>query len=116
MARLFGIHNVTLRPGVKEEEFERFVVEQVYPLETPPGWTNCLLKSTGDQQASRYLVLWEIESPEALTRWMPAPGVYSEDAKLFRDSHPELRRIGQNWLAFVEHVPDESVANYMVVE
>ena len=31
MARLFGIHMIGLRAGVTPEDFETFIVEEVYP-------------------------------------------------------------------------------------
>jgi hypothetical protein len=39
MARLFGIREFEAKPGIAEQDFERFVVEECYPAwrELPPG-------------------------------------------------------------------------------
>ena len=50
MAKLFGMHTIELHPGVKPEDFERFVVEEVNPGPHLPGVVSHLLK--GDRGAS----------------------------------------------------------------
>ncbi len=37
MAGVFGIHEVMLRPGLSEAEFERFVAEELSRLSHAPG-------------------------------------------------------------------------------
>jgi len=32
MSKVFGMHMIALRPGVKAEDFEKFVIEEAYPL------------------------------------------------------------------------------------
>ena len=37
MARVISTHLIRLYPGITEEEFFRFVREEVYPVPQPPG-------------------------------------------------------------------------------
>ena len=38
VAKVLVMHMIKLRPGVKEEEFEKFVAEEVSPLPLFEGW------------------------------------------------------------------------------
>ena len=35
VAKVFGIHIIELLPGVKAKDFEEFVIEEMYPLNSP---------------------------------------------------------------------------------
>ena len=120
MAKVFGIHMITLRPGVDEQEFEKFVAEEMYPLYGsigPSGWEFYLLKGdTGDREG-KYLWLWEIESLEALRRIYPSPNELSEEGQQWFESHPELAEILEKWSTFSPSVPGENTiyTDYVVV-
>jgi len=73
MAKVFGIHTIELRSGVKDEEFEKYVLEEVAAL-TFEGCQIHLLKGDKGQRVGKYVLLFEIESVEARSRAFGAPG------------------------------------------
>ena len=38
MAKVFGMHMVALKPGVKAEDFEKFVIEEIRKHFRMPRW------------------------------------------------------------------------------
>ena len=80
MAKLYGLHEIELRPGVSPEEFEKVAAETNFAdLE---GWTTHLLKGERGERNGKYLVLVEIESIAARDRYAPtADGPYSAEAE-----------------------------------
>jgi len=83
MAKVFGMHMIALRPGVKAEDFEKFVMEEVYPTSTIEGWKNYLLKGDRGDREGKYLWMSEFESVEQRDRLFPSPGEMSEEAQQF---------------------------------
>lgn len=83
MARVYGFHELALRPGVSEEAFEQFVREKLMPLATYPGWSARLLKGDRGERAGQYAILIEIDSTETRDRYFPGSGP-SADAQAFR--------------------------------
>ena len=80
MAKVFGITEIELRPGVTEEEFERFFSEEIAHLSLFQGWSAYLAKADRGARAGKYAVIFEIESVEARNRYAPESGV-SEEAQ-----------------------------------
>jgi hypothetical protein len=85
MAKLYGIHEIELKPGVKEEDFEEFMVEQVYALPWPCEFT--LLKGDKGERDGKYLVLMVFESTEARDRWDPVSGWITGEGRRFFQTH-----------------------------
>jgi hypothetical protein len=81
MPRVFGIHEIELRPGVKGEDFERFVVEEALPAQPLPGVQTHVLKGDRGDREGKYLVMFEFESVEHRDRLFPTPGQMSEEAQ-----------------------------------
>ena len=80
MAKVFGMHMIALHPGVKAEDFEKFVVEEVYPaFETLSGTKVYLLKGDRGDREGRYLVMTEFSSVEARDQQYPSPGELSAE-------------------------------------
>ena len=69
MSRVFGMHMIALRPGVKAEDFEKFVIEEAYPFPWPSEVY--LLKGDRGDREGKYLVMYEFESVEARDRSFP---------------------------------------------
>jgi hypothetical protein len=90
MAKVYGTHMLRLHSHVKEEDFEKFVTEELYRLPRFEGWDFYLLKGIRGEREGRYLLMFEIESLEALNRYYPPPGHSSEEADEWFDSHPEV--------------------------
>ena len=97
MPKVFGLHEVELRPGVAPEEYERFFAEQIAPLPKLPGWKTHLLKGDRGARAGKYLVLFEIESPEARDRYFPGPREESEELTQFYEQRPEAAAAMEKW-------------------
>jgi hypothetical protein len=89
MAKVFGIHEIELQPGVEPDAYERFFAEEVVPTVELPGWKIHLLKGDRGVRTGKYLLLFEIESLEARDRYFPAPGDESAEFTQFFEQHPE---------------------------
>lgn len=54
MAKIYGVHMISLRSGVTAEDFDQFVAETVPHEVSFPGWTMRVLKGErGDRAATR---------------------------------------------------------------
>ena len=114
MAKLFGMHTIELHPGVKPEDFERFVVEEVNPGPHLPGVVSHLLKGDRGDREGKYLVMLEFESTESRDRFFPAPDQASEEAQRYLES---IRAIREKW-ATLGNVPGTTdiYTDYVVVD
>ena len=74
MAKVFGFHQIELRPGVTPEQFEQFVRDEVASAAVQPVWTIHVLKGDRGMQDGKFAVLIEIESVETRDRLFPEPG------------------------------------------
>ena len=90
MAKVFGLHEIELRPDVTDEQYERFIREKVASLATFPGWRWYLLKGDRGERDDKYLLMIEIESVAARDRFAPSPNQTSEEARQFSEAHPEV--------------------------
>jgi len=118
MAKVFGMHMITLRPGVKEEDFEKFVTEEMYPLPTFEGVKNYLLKGDRGDREGKYLVMSEFESVEARDRMVPSPDQPSEEAQKFQEAHAaEFEKVLEKWATFSASIFGENTiyTDYVVV-
>jgi len=96
MAKVFGIHELRLRPEVKAEDFERFINERYAPGWGEIGWKLYLLKGFRGDRQDRYSVLFEIDSMDTLVRYEPAIGTWTEEGQAFlRKVAPLLEEWGQ---------------------
>ena len=115
MSKLFGMHMIALRPGVKAEDFEKFVAEESYSFPTPEGWKLYVLKGDRGDREGKYLVMNEFESVEARDRYYPAPGQPSEEYQQFMESHAaELQKVLEKWETFATPL-DTICTDYVVV-
>jgi len=65
MAKTISIHMLELCPGVKGDDFEKFVKEEVYPrAEWPKGYKGYLYKGAQGDEEGKYLWAYEYESVE----------------------------------------------------
>jgi hypothetical protein len=83
MAKVFGIHNLELNPGVKEKDFERFVEDKLYPHTTRPDLTVYLLKGERGERVGKYLMIFECDSLQVRDHYWPALDVESEEGEAF---------------------------------
>jgi hypothetical protein len=87
MAKVYGIHEVELCPGVTEQEFEKYVNEEVMRLSMYPGWKATLVKADRGAREGKYAFLFEIDSVEARDRFSPTPNGRSDEARAFDAEH-----------------------------
>ena len=100
MAKVFGLHMIRLKPGVKPEDFEKFAREEVPQIPMFEGWKAYVLKGLRGDREGKYLMVMEVESVEALNRF--APGVdeqgYSEEGREFNEAHSaEYEEVLKRW-------------------
>jgi hypothetical protein len=93
MSKLYGIHPISLRPGVKAADFEKFVKEELPAAVSYPGWEMRILKGERGEREDKYLVLIETESIEARNRFAPRPDEASEEVRKFWEDNPETSKI-----------------------
>ena len=112
MSKAFGMHMIALRPGVKAEDFERFVVEEVYPTYQEFPDTNAyLLKGDRGDREGKYLAVFEFPSVETRDRHFPSPGEMSEEVQQFFAAHTALL---EKWATFATPI-DVIYTDYVVV-
>lgn len=114
MAKVYGMHKLTLKPGVSAEEFERFVVEEGYPaMDRIPGLRWRLLKGYKGDREGKYLGLFEIDSVARLTSYFPVhQGEVSEEFKAqVEPIRAEIDRIA----GFLVSISDPACTDYVVV-
>ena len=101
MARVFGLHEIELHPGVQEEDFEDFFAKEMATGPIFPGWRIRLLKGDRGVREGKYLVLFEIESAEARDRFAPASDQSNEETDQFLNKHrATLTPIFEKWSTF----------------
>src|SRR5688500_7896723 len=101
MTRVFGMHEIELHPGVNEEDFEDFFLNEVSKAPFYPGWRARLLKGDRGERKGKYLMLVDIESVEARDRFSPGPNQASEESNQFDQEHKdEVAPIFEKWATF----------------
>ena len=119
MARLFGIHELELRPGVTAEAFERFVRDELRHLRHREGQVTYVLKGERGTRAGKYAFVFEYDSVASRDRDSPGPNQDSEELVLWLQNHyAEVGALFERLSAFVE--PDWDIGHhytdYVVVE
>jgi hypothetical protein len=101
MAKVFGIHEIETNPGINEDGFKRFFIDEFAPMWAGAGWKLSLLQGDRGERAGKYAVLFEIESVEARNRFSPAPNTNSEESDRYYEAHKaEIDAIGAKYLQF----------------
>jgi hypothetical protein len=84
MPKVFGLHEIELRPGVDPAEYERVFAEEVASSPPLPGWRFSLLKGERGARAGKFLHLVEMDSVEARDRYFPELDSESEQCDRLR--------------------------------
>jgi hypothetical protein len=79
MARLFGMHELELRPGVSPEAFEQFVSDELSRLLNREGQRTYVLKGDRGVREGKYVFVFEYDSAEGRDRDTPGPNQDSEE-------------------------------------
>jgi hypothetical protein len=101
MAKVYIIQMIELKPGVKEEDFEEFFLEEYAPLGPKIGWYPTLLKGDRGQRIGKYGAIWEVESVEARNRVATIEGFTEEG---FRLLGPEFQQKNEKYVTYVDQV------------
>jgi hypothetical protein len=97
VARVIGIHNLGLRPGVQAETFETFIAENHHRIEDYPDWKFRLLKGERGNRLDQYVVLMEIASLAALDAFYPEPDIATDEAAKFAQAHRDTKQMYEEW-------------------
>ncbi len=111
MSKVFGMHMIALHPGVKAEDFEKFILDEVYPVPNLEGWKFYLLKGDRGDREGKYLGMWEFESVEARDRSFPSTGEMSKEAQQFIEAQAA---VNEKWATFTTPL-DDIYTDYVVV-
>ncbi len=78
--RLLGIHHLSLKNGVKPEDFERFIVEEWSPVISGvlPGIHLMVVKGERNAEDGEYLLVFDIQSVYVRDWYYPGSGEQSE--------------------------------------
>jgi hypothetical protein len=90
MAKIFGVNQHALKPGVKPEDFEQAIRLELAKAPDLPGWKAFLGKGDRGEQVGNYLFSWEIESVERRAEVAPAPGQPSEEGRRYLEATATL--------------------------
>jgi len=86
MPEEFLIEPVTLRPGVSEADFERFVTERYYAMTRLSGEEGYLLKGVRGDRAGKYMLLIAYDSMEVRNHRSTTGGELSREMREWADS------------------------------
>jgi len=115
-AKVFGMHEIELQPGVEPEDYERFFAEELAPTLKLPGWKTHLLRGDRGARAGKYLVLHEVESLDSRDRYFPGPGEQSEEFTRFLEQHPETAAAMEKWERYSTiHSENDITTDYVAV-
>ena len=78
--RLLGIHHLSLKDGVKPEDFERFIVEEWSPVMSGvfPGIHVMVVKGERNAEDGEYLLVYDLQSVSVRDWYWPRSGEGSE--------------------------------------
>lgn len=99
MPRVYGIHEVMIHPDFTNEDFERYVAEELPKVKQPEGSRVWVLRGNRGDRQGRYIVVYEFASVEAQERLWPG-NLASEEMKAWQAKNAEHSR---KWAAFFEH-------------
>jgi hypothetical protein len=98
MAKVFGIHEIEIRPDVTADAFEQFARDVL--TKSVAGCTIRILKGDRGARADKYLLLMEFDHVETRDRWFPVAG---------GDAGPEaeqyMKQMMERWSTFVASTP-----------
>ena len=86
-AKVLGIHEFELSPGVDPEEYEEYVIETMNLLTRPEGLKVYVLKGDQGEREGKYIAIYALESVELRDRYWPASGEQSEEMRQWYESH-----------------------------
>jgi hypothetical protein len=86
MAKAFSIREVELKPGIAEDQFERFLRDEFPQQPQFPGARSYVLKGERGQRAGKYLWVMEWETVERWRETWPN-GEPSDELRRWTEAH-----------------------------
>jgi len=86
MAKVFGIHQLELKPDANVAEFEQFVRDELNAVPGIPGWQGSIAKGDRGESVGKYVLIVEVESLETRNRDIPHDGPVSPAMEKWRDT------------------------------
>lgn len=80
MAKVFGIHYITIKTGATLAEFEAYIARATPHFEPWPGVDSYVTKGERGDRKDRLLYVVDFESIETRNRYFPAAQTYSVEA------------------------------------
>ncbi len=112
MAKIYGMHQIELRPGVDPADFERYFTEEFAAGPPLRGWSVTLLKGERGDRAGKYLALFEIDSAAARDEYFTGPDEPTEAFLAYLNSNPEAAAA---WRKQDDYAASDVVTDYVVV-
>jgi hypothetical protein len=81
MAKVHGIHDIVLNPGVSGEEFEQFFTREMMAAPELSGVRLHLWKGDSGERAGQYAAVLEIDSVATRDRHFPTEDAVGEEAQ-----------------------------------
>ena len=68
MTKMFCVHEFELKSGASEEEFRKFVVEEMFPRYAERQWDVHLAKGDKGERVGKYAIIWatDVETRNAV--------------------------------------------------
>ena len=99
MAKVFKVALLELRPGVEEQEFIKFFIEQYAPLYPRLGMKGYVLKADRGERTGKFAMIEEFPSVEQRNHFLSEPEELTEEA--LRLLGPEFDEIGKKLDTYV---------------
>lgn len=116
MSKVFAIHTIELKPGVRPETFEQFVNEEVSRVPWLAGWTTLVARGDRGERRGKYVVIHVFDSEATRNMYFPSEGgeISVEAQQLF--SSAEMQALGERWDALATPLSQTVYTDYVVVE
>ena len=118
MTKLYGMHELELREGVRAEDFERFVAEELSGMLLREGQQIYVLKGDRGDRAGKYVFVFEYDSVESRDRDSPGHNSDSEELKQWlEDNYDRVGALFDKMSTFVKPEWDIGIryTDYVVV-
>ena len=88
MAKVVGVHEIMLRGGVTESEFEALVADYKKSVAPPPAGVSVrVMRGTRGDRVGRFLMLFEFDSLEAYKHHSPTMYTHSEEWRKWMEAN-----------------------------
>lgn len=113
--KVYGIHTITLGPGMTCEEFERVATELLASHPKVEGWHDYLLKGKYGQRVGEYVLLVEVDSLERRNLRYPPDGNITPETLAFLKTHPELQAFEEARQKQMALLAGYDITDYIVI-